>query len=1200
MSQEDKHLSVEQIECLIETQPGVPESHVQSVVLEEARRHLATCQTCQRLVSMHEECRRILHGLSQVIRSAPSKECPDGRVLYKLAGGVLDQTEAETVLRHVIECDYCGPLLREAQAELLDEPAAEETAFLGKLQSAKPQWQREMAWRLGSAAKRPKLVIPNWKVAFKTRGIAIAAGLAAAVLLGIWAGVSLFKPSSPDRLLARAYTEKRTIEMRMEGANCVPLRQERSEGGGGERMNRPALLKAESEAARMLQSNPDDADWMHARGRASLLENDPDAAIISLERARELNPDRASITIDLASAYFERGERLHKEQDIGKAVDLLGSVLASNPRNEVALFNHAIALEHQLLYEQSASDWEKFLSLFPGSDWAGEARDRFTRLQEKIRQQRERSAAPLEEPAGFVTLAESGQQEKVAALDRRVENYLDIATREWLPSAFSGQGFHAKGRDTEYRALTDLAGILQSRHGDSWLAELLKAERSSRLVQKAVSLIVQAQRSIEVSDEDRATEAASRAALLFSKLRIPAGQRYAEFQMTYAAQLSHRNDACKNYSKRLLKAPEMAFFAWLQIQAKLESAICASTSDDRAIQLSKEALDSATRHGFLILRSRSEKTLSGILWAVGDSDGAWKTAAQGLHDYWVGDLPRLRGYNFLTDLDVLAEDRDEWFLQSSVLREALPMIEGDPDRVMLAFEHGRLARALLMTGDFSSSESHFEAMSQLFQTSPQGDRKHNLSVEATIGIAEIDLERGAADKALGQLAKIRSVVDGMGDDDLALDFFTTYGLALMKTGENVAAEKNLKAALRLAEHGLNLVRDERDRLRWMRRNETAYRAMVALKLGEAPLEAFAYWESYKGASLRGGLAGDLRNASPESPSHLPTVDSFVGERAVVVSYFVSTLGMAIWVADAEGTKTQWVNVSKKDLELLARHFSEHCSDPQSSMEVVRREGRQLYQQIFLPIEPMIRGRHLLLLEPDGDLRHVPFDALIDQEGNYLGDRFALAISPGLQYEIALRPWLGVSRANRALIVGSPVVPGLSPLPDSEREARDIAALFEQPLLLLFGDANYANVSKGLSHSEVFHFSGHAVANQSSAGMILGGTDLLDASKMRDSQVAHSRLVVLSACSTADGRAGLFDDEDSLARRLIEAGVPEVVASRWGVDSSATSILMTEFYREVLAGNSVSDSLSGAAGRVRSQERYSHPFYWAGFAVFGRG
>jgi CHAT domain-containing protein len=98
---------------------------------------------------------------------------------------------------------------------------------------------------------------------------------------------------------------------------------------------------------------------------------------------------------------------------------------------------------------------------------------------------------------------------------------------------------------------------------------------------------------------------------------------------------------------------------------------------------------------------------------------------------------------------------------------------------------------------------------------------------------------------------------------------------------------------------------------------------------------------------------------------------------------------------------------------------------------------------------------------------------------------------------------------------------------------------------------------------------------------------------------RSQLVVLSACSTSRGSAGFFDDDDSMVRRLMEAGVPDVVASRWMVDSSSTALLMKSFYSQLLNEKPVAESLASAMQTLRAQPEFSHPYYWAGFSVFGR-
>lgn len=98
-----------------------------------------------------------------------------------------------------------------------------------------------------------------------------------------------------------------------------------------------------------------------------------------------------------------------------------------------------------------------------------------------------------------------------------------------------------------------------------------------------------------------------------------------------------------------------------------------------------------------------------------------------------------------------------------------------------------------------------------------------------------------------------------------------------------------------------------------------------------------------------------------------------------------------------------------------------------------------------------------------------------------------------------------------------------------------------------------------------------------AGMNLFGTDLL----------------VLSACQTALGdisRDGVF----GLQRGFKLAGVNTIVMSLWQVSDGATSLMMTEFYKNLLAGKSKREAFRLAQDTVR--DRYEDPFYWAAFIM----
>jgi CHAT domain-containing protein len=143
------------------------------------------------------------------------------------------------------------------------------------------------------------------------------------------------------------------------------------------------------------------------------------------------------------------------------------------------------------------------------------------------------------------------------------------------------------------------------------------------------------------------------------------------------------------------------------------------------------------------------------------------------------------------------------------------------------------------------------------------------------------------------------------------------------------------------------------------------------------------------------------------------------------------------------------------------------------------------------------------------------------------------------------------------------------------------------------------ITEELADAEIFHFSGHAAASPDGVGLLLGETTVLRATKVQISDFSRLKFVVLSACNSANGSAGVFDDRDSLARLFVGAGIPEVVASRWLVNSRATASLMEDFYAQMLSGKNVSAALRDASHTLRAQEEFAHPFYWAGFSVFGK-
>jgi CHAT domain-containing protein len=379
--------------------------------------------------------------------------------------------------------------------------------------------------------------------------------------------------------------------------------------------------------------------------------------------------------------------------------------------------------------------------------------------------------------------------------------------------------------------------------------------------------------------------------------------------------------------------------------------------------------------------------------------------------------------------------------------------------------------------------------------------------------------------------------------------------------------------------------------------------MVALDLSDDVVRAFSRWEWYKGASLRGLPSANEHRRKENSGSEFQDAtwrNSPLPEGTALVSYAVFQQGAAVWIDDGQTIRTHWISMPKKDLDSMVSLFAAHCSHQDSSVEELKKEGSQLYRVLVGPIDDLLRPYRRVIIEPDEQLWLVSFQALIDPAGQYFGDRFAVSFSPGLAYLSFARSWKGITEDSRALIVGDPKTDNWTPLPEGEEEAKGIASQFRYTHLLLRGDATFENVVAAVGDVDVFHFSGHATASPRGVGLVLQNSTLFGADQLGTSAFGHSQLVVLSACSSANGGAGAFNDHDSVARSVMSLGVPAIVASRWMVDSRATSLLMQRFYHHLLDGEPVSEAFANATRELRAQAPYGHPFYWASFSVFGKG
>jgi tetratricopeptide (TPR) repeat protein len=339
------------------------------------RLHIERCEQCRESLRGME---RTVDRLNEVHRKesrSPSPECPPETVWPDVVVGQGDPAAAEAHLAHTAGCAYCAGRLREASEDLLPEFTAEERQAVGALPSSTEEGQRELKERLAKVSSFDRRVV-GFPGGARSQAPAFRWWAAAAAIFLVAIGVGWFTYSrhlsSPDVLLAAAYSERRTVEFRMPGDSYGPLRIQR----GANRFGAPALLAAQARIARELSEDPGNAIWIEASARTALLDWRYGEALDLAERLLKARPDWRPALLDSGEAYFERAETEGSAADYQAAIKQFSAVLAAAPDDPIALFNRALAYTKVSSSNEARTDWEHYLRVDSISKWAEEARHR--------------------------------------------------------------------------------------------------------------------------------------------------------------------------------------------------------------------------------------------------------------------------------------------------------------------------------------------------------------------------------------------------------------------------------------------------------------------------------------------------------------------------------------------------------------------------------------------------------------------------------------------------------------------------------------------------------------------------------------------------------------------------------------------------------------------------------------------------------
>jgi len=326
---------------------------------------------------------------------------------------------------------------------------------------------------------------------------------------------------------------------------------------------------------------------------------------------------------------------------------------------------------------------------------------------------------------------------------------------------------------------------------------------------------------------------------------------------------------------------------------------------------------------------------------------------------------------------------------------------------------------------------------------------------------------------------------------------------------------------------------------------------------------------------------------------------------------------------------------------------------ESAERLLNQKVANLSQVLLGPVANQLGNKRLIVVT-EGALQYLPFDALpLPQQPAGVGltkmllETNEVVVEPSISTLIAIRN----SRKGETLpgklvaIIADPVFSnnddrvqsdarfstialaaseqtsqktvaatrdGLGRLTHASEEAEAISATAPWGTTMVakgFDASRQTAMSLNVSQYQIIHFATHGFIDSDHpelSGIVLTMVDH-HGNKLDGMMPLHdihslnlsAELTVLSACQTALGKDVKGEGLVGLTHSFMSAGSKSVIASLWKVDDRATTVLMGHLYESMLQqGMSPAAALRTAKLKMVQDQRWSAPYYWAGFVLQG--
>jgi len=937
-----------------------------------------------------------------------------------------------------------------------------------------------------------------------------------------------------------------------------------------------------------------------------LLAGRPDCTGKAIAALKWIAKSVPAVWTDVAAAYCVRARREKRSADYLDALQAANHAIVATPQLPATRFNRALALENLGLTDEAITAWDDFLSVGQSSQAAAGRlhRERLVRMRDAD------AARAWGRTRGALQAAMQAHDR--AAIARLITPFPSTAERyllDDLPLEWS-----APPRPEQFLQMRLLAEELTRITRDRFDLDVVDAlARSPRKLWRGHRAYANARHKLP---NIRPTSFQNAADLLDgSPLQLLA----LVFMVPGNSWKKPAQDVA--FLDKLMNRAERLSYAGVQARIASMSGYCKHfSSRDFDALLSYDA--AVTYYGRVrddegVFASHVRKI--GIYNTIGQKDLAWAEVAAALPLQSRVVETRSR-HAFLGETANAAFALDHPLVALRYQDLAVQLATGDADTAQLPSALSRRAKMELEVGYFNQARRDLEKAKELSAAAKDDRIRQSLDVH----ILEVDGHAWLADDPARAIGAFTKALDDARRSQAKTDIarlLAARAEAKVKTHEIQSAEDDLRDALEtLREEEKGNLDQRRPGVgeevwsSYFSRFQGAYRLLIRqLMEDKRPEEAFVYAEKARAYDLL-----NLVQRADLDALELPQLQALIPPDTTIIEYCVLEDRTYVWIVTRESCRPFELSVTGEEiagwsstLQTAAHHYD---------LRTFEATIRAAYEQLIAPFLLSIQKPTRLVFVPDGAIYGLPIAALQDTNSRrYVLQEGVVSIAASAKmylYSLQRDETMPRDEEPSELLVGDPAFDPafketmkLPRLPLARREVLRIRQIYGANATVLT-DIN-ATVAEFLTLAPlktIVHVAAHGIPNAadpSHSFLLLArsgaNSGALDAEQLwQKLSLTHTRLMVLSACSSAGGLPVGPEGVTPLVRPLIGKGVPAVVGSLWEVDDATAEPLLVSFHRQYRLGNDAAEALRTAQLEMlkKNNPGLRSVLAWGPFQVIG--